>query len=173
LIRGIALLAISAAFALAGYVTVQVNGTPRYAVTSALKLELGALLLKNGLTPMPMADPRGQLIDAALRFKIPECPVDGFLLPLSYTTLTDVQAIRFSEITGAFYRSTTLNIAVKGSILEARVARALSSLRYAFGQETVRNDHTVLALFTPLDCAEPVLDMRAFWLPQSDTGKQG
>lgn len=169
MMRAVMLSGIATAFLLAGYVTVQVNGTPRYAVTPALKAELGALLLKNGLTPVPMADPRGQLIDAALRFRLPECPADGFVLPLPYTTLTDVQAIRFSEITGAVYRSTTLNIAVTGGILQARAARALSSLQYAFGRQSVRNDHTVLALFTPQNCVEPRPDMQAFWAPLPDS----
>jgi hypothetical protein len=172
MIRAISLFAIAAAFALAGFVTVRVNATPRFAITPAVQTELQALLSENSLTPVPLADPRGQIIDAALRFRLPGCPADGFLLPLADTTMTDVQSIRFSELTGATYSSSTLTMAAKEGVLHARAARALASLKYAFGLQTARNGHTVLALFTPVNCTEPNADMQAFWEPQPDSEKE-
>jgi hypothetical protein len=171
MMRAIVLAAIAAAFALAGFVTVRVNATPRFAITPAVQTELQALLRENSLSPVPLADPPGQIIDAALRFKLPGCPADGFLLPLADTTLTDVQSIRFSELTGASYRSTTLTMASQEGVLRARAARALASLKYAFGLQTARNSHTILALFTSINCTEPNADMQAFWAPQPRSKK--
>jgi hypothetical protein len=165
--RAISLLAIASAFAIAGFVTVRVNATPRFAITPAVQTELQELLRENGLMPVPMADPPGQIIDAALRFRLPGCPADGFLLPLADTTMTDVQSIRFSELTGATYRSATLTMAVEKGVLHARAARAVASLKYAFGLPALRNGHTVLSLFTPLNCPEPLPDMQAFWAPKT------
>jgi hypothetical protein len=171
MIRVISLLAIVGAFAIAGFVTVRVNATPRFAITPAVQIELQGLLRKNGLSPVALADPPGQIIDAALRFRLPDCPADGFLLPLADTTMTDVQSIRFSELTGASYRSTVITMTTADGVLRARAARAIASLKYAFGLPALRNGHTVLSLFTPLNCPEPLPDMQAFWAPK--TGRNG
>jgi hypothetical protein len=164
--------AVVAAFGLASYVTVQVNRTPRFAATPELRAELTAILTSNGLLPVPMDDPPGKIIDAAIRFKMPTCSADGFLLPLPDTLLADVQAIRFSEITGAKYRSQAFRDASGGSVLHARATRAIASLKSAFGLAAGRNGHTVLAFFTPIDCDKPTPDLSRFWAPAASDARQ-
>lgn len=167
MMRGVFLTATCAAFLLASFVTIRVNATPRFSATSETQAELAALLRQNSLIPVPMADPPGNIIDSALRFSIPSCGTDGFLLPLQDTLLADVQSIRFSELTGARYRSKVITMTMADGVLRARAARALASLKYAFGLPALRNGHTVLSLFTPLNCPEPLPDMQAFWAPKT------
>jgi hypothetical protein len=171
MMRGVVLTATCAAFLVAGFVTIRVNATPRFSATPQTQAELAALLRENSLIPVPMADPPGKIIDAALRFSMPNCGADGFLLPLQDTLLTDVQSIRFSELTGASYRSTVITMTTADGVLRARAARAIASLKYAFGLPALRNGHTVLSIFTPLNCPEPLPDMQAFWAPK--TGGNG
>jgi hypothetical protein len=161
--QGLALAASTMAFLLAGYVSISVNSLPRFSVSPAVHEELTTLLRINGMNPLPLGDPPGNIIDTALRFRAPDCPHDSFLLPLPDTLLTDVQGVRFSELTGVAYRSTKLSRNSEADILRARVSSALAALQHAFGEKAARNDHTVLAQFTPTDCPATRLDMRAFW----------
>jgi hypothetical protein len=170
MIRLACLLAIAALFGLAAFVTVQVNQIPRFAMTPAIQAEIAGLLQQNGLTPQPMEDPPGQLIDLATRFSAPDCPVDGFLLPMADTVLAEVQAIRFTEITGATYLTTRLSIAAKSGTLQTRAARAWSALNAAFRPPTARNGDIVLTIFFPDTCPVPTPDMRSFWeIPAPET----
>ncbi len=150
-------------FAAAGYVTVQANRTPRFAQTPALTAELEALLQDQGLSRVPLDDPPGKIIDAALRFDLPDCPIDAFLLPLPDASLTGVQAIRFTELTGTTYRATSQNASGADTPLNARAARWLATLRAVFGLPAARNSHTVLTIFMPLDCPARAPDLGAFW----------
>jgi hypothetical protein len=164
------LLIIAAAFAVAATVTVRVNRQAYFVPSEAVQAELAGLLQQNGLAPQPMGDPPGNIIDHALRFSQPGCPVDGFLLPMADTLLADVQAIRFTELTGAAYSTTTLSMASQHNIVERRAARAVAALKSAFGFAKTRNTDAVLALFTAEDCEAPTPDMRAFWAPAQTQG---
>lgn len=166
MIRTFAIFVIVVAFAIAATVAIRVNRLPHFAPSADVSAELTSLLRQNHLAPQPMGDPRGVVIDNALRFSQPGCAADGFLLPLADVLLADVQAIRFTELTGATYRSTTLSFAPTGNIAERRATRAFQALKAAFGQPAARHADAVLALFTPVDCPVPTPDMRAFWAPE-------
>jgi hypothetical protein len=169
MIRPISLLPMCLAFALAAYVTWQVNHQPGFANTPQLQSELSALLTANDLPPQPLGDPPGRIIDGALRFAAPGCATDSFLLPVAGLGLAGIQAVRFSELTGASYRSDAMTIAGDAGLIRARLARAYTALRAAFGTTTARHQQTVLVFFTPVDCQIRLPDMREFWkLPDAN-----
>lgn len=149
---------------------VRVNSLSYFEVTPAVTAELEGLLAANGLQTRPMPEPRKSLLAAALRFGLPACKADGFLLPVSDTALTDVQKLRFGEIGGAVYESHAQRMVSTGGILGARAARAIASFKAAIGLPAPRNGHTVLVLFMPKDCATPPPDLSAYWAASNDSG---
>jgi hypothetical protein len=158
------------AFGLAAWVTLATNQSARFALTPALTAELAFLLQEQGLAPQPLGDPPGALIDAALRFDLPDCPVDGFLLPVPDVTLIQMQAVRFSELTGARYRSTALHMGGSHGPFVTRLGRWLGNLRAIIGLPAPRHGHTVVALFVPEHCPAAMPDLRAFWAPAPPPG---
>lgn len=165
MIRRVLLGLIAVAFAVAAHVTIQVNRLPTFSTSPPPVGELTALLRANGLDVAPRPVGPGTTIAGSLRFSLPECGADGFLLPVGDALLTDVQAIRFTELTGAAYASHVVRMTGGDSILSARAARALSGLQAALGLRAPRNGHTVLAVFLPAGCRRPLPDLQAFWAP--------
>ncbi len=163
MIRQPALWVIGLVFVVSAAFNTRVNSLPRFNVTPAVITELAALLAANGLQTRPMPEPRGLLLQSALRFALPACDADGFLLPVADTQLTHVQAARFAEITGAAYNSFPQRMTLRGGILGARAERAVTTFRAAIGLTAMRNGHTVLVTFLPKGCNMPLPDLRTFW----------
>jgi hypothetical protein len=154
---------ISIVFLFSGAFVVRVNSLPHFEVTPAVTAELEGLLAANGLQTRPMPEPRTPLLAAALRFALPACGADGFLLPVIDVSETDVQRHRFGEIGGAVYDSYPQRAVSKGGILGARAAMAIATFKAAIGLPAPRNGHTVLVLFMPKGCATPIPDLSAYW----------
>lgn len=167
---------IGLAFALACHVTVKVNELPTFAADPVPPAVLGALLEANDLTVVPQAGVPAPLLAGAVRFGLPGCAADGFVLPLADILLTDVQAIRFSEITGATYHSHAVRMGGADGVLEGRLARAMAAFKAAFGFNAPTRGHTVLAVFMPVGCTRAPPDLSAFWTPSArpdDTPAEG
>jgi hypothetical protein len=157
-------------FVIAGVFVTRINGLPHFVNTPADTATLSQILAANGLQQRAMPVTKGELITQAVRFALPACDADGFVLPVADIQLTDVQAPRFTEITGATYESHPQRMVNNGGVLGARAARAMAAFKAVMGLPAPRNSHTVLVLFMPKGCQTPPPDFSAYWAVQDNSG---
>jgi hypothetical protein len=154
---------VAVTFAFAGYVTVQVNRVPNFALTPAVQADLTRLLQDNALQVLPFADQWGLVRSKPSVFRLPHCAAFGYLMAVADTSLTDMHTARISEKTGTTYVNKIVRMNNNSGILEGRIARAINNFQSVWGRPPKRFSNTNLVLFLPRDCPHPNIDLQAFW----------